>query len=382
LSDQLTAQFFYAIFKRNGLLFVLTVILFVVMAYAATLYMPKRYKSRAVLEIHSSYFQNPLISDLIPETHDPSELSSQRASLLRRVLTNEFLDDLGTNYGIYSSNTDLKTRAVEREGILKSIETFPLNSTSFQLSVAADDPLKATDLTITVLTHTIDGIVNERHKKMENTRNALNEHIRSLGVALNELTDTQAAKSPQLLKSELEKVNADIEAMLKHYTKLHPEVATRINRAKELERMIGEAPPSSERANQLFLPLEAKEPVKEVYHESLRKLSYLNIALDIEKEGSTNPHISLIEEPGLPTSPFAPNKKLLLLFGLVTGVVIAALLVFIQEMKRGTFLSPEHVSDSLGVPLLGKLPQLEHQPKRLLVYRKIPKALPLLAKEG
>src|SRR5262249_11405970 len=147
--------------------------------------------------------------------------------------------------------------------------------------------------------------------------------------------------------------------LLKHYTESHPEVVKRIERAKELEQMLAEAPQqNSNQANAVFLPPEAKEPVKEVYHESLRKLSYLNIVLDIENNAGSSPHITVIEEPGLPTAPFSPNKKLILIFGFVSGVLLAALFVFIKEMRLGTFLAPEHVAETLGVPMLGKLPVL------------------------
>src|SRR5438046_464031 len=68
------------------------------MFIAAAFRLPKKYKAHFVLTIYSQYFQNPLIRDFVPETvnpFDPSEVKSQRESLIRQALTTEFLDSVG-----------------------------------------------------------------------------------------------------------------------------------------------------------------------------------------------------------------------------------------------------------------------------------------------
>src|ERR1700733_13416476 len=65
--------------------------------------LPKKYKSHFVLTIYSEYFQSPLIGDFVPGFSESSDMRSQRESLIRQVLTQQYLDYLGNKYGIYGS---------------------------------------------------------------------------------------------------------------------------------------------------------------------------------------------------------------------------------------------------------------------------------------
>src|SRR5438046_10200332 len=70
------------------------------MFIAASMILPKKYKTHFTLAIYSQYFQNPLLRDFVPELYDTIEMKSQRESLIRQALTPEFLDSLDARYGI------------------------------------------------------------------------------------------------------------------------------------------------------------------------------------------------------------------------------------------------------------------------------------------
>ena len=76
-----------SLIKRNLVLMVLCVLLASSLGLLLTEYIPKKYKSKAVLSIQSSYFQHPLVSDVVSDIQDPSEMSSQRLSLLSHQFT-------------------------------------------------------------------------------------------------------------------------------------------------------------------------------------------------------------------------------------------------------------------------------------------------------
>ena len=69
--------------------------------------------------------------------------------------------------------------------------------------------------------------------------------------------------------------------------------------------------------------------------------------------------LAVIEEPSVPLAPFFPPREVFIMLGVAAGVVLAAVLVTYNELSRGTFLAPEVVAGSLGVPLIGELPRLE-----------------------
>ncbi len=75
----------------------------VILGGVAAQILPKRFKSHFVLTVYSKYFQSPLIGDFVPGFSESSEMRSQRESLIRQVLTPEYLDYLGNKYGVYDS---------------------------------------------------------------------------------------------------------------------------------------------------------------------------------------------------------------------------------------------------------------------------------------
>src|SRR5437870_2874407 len=99
----ISLEYLLSIARRNIVGLVLSLFICVGAAFLASVYLPKTYKSKAVLNIQSSYFKNPLVSDLISEITDPGELNAQRQSLLRLSLSDPFLNSLGEKYHIFST---------------------------------------------------------------------------------------------------------------------------------------------------------------------------------------------------------------------------------------------------------------------------------------
>ena len=63
-----------------------------IMGGIAAQVLPKKYKSYFELTIYSKYFQSPLIGDFVPGMSESGDMKSQRESLIRQVLTPEYLD--------------------------------------------------------------------------------------------------------------------------------------------------------------------------------------------------------------------------------------------------------------------------------------------------
>ena len=83
-----------------------------------------------------------------------------------------------------------------------------------------------------------------------------------------------------------------------------------------------------------------------------------NIALDIEKK-SLESYIGLIRIPQLPTAPIWPKKRLFASLGLILGLVISFIVVFINEVllpSKDERLALE--AQELETIVLGTLPRL------------------------
>src|SRR5579871_4399715 len=148
------------LFSKYGFSIFVSTVVMTALFFAISFQVPKKYKTHFVLTIYSKYFQSPLIGDFVPELSESgNEMMSQRESLIRQVLTPEYLDELGTRYGIYSSSkknptpSSFMTRLMaldeglgfsqpgskdselseERESLRSRIEIFSQNNTTFKV---------------------------------------------------------------------------------------------------------------------------------------------------------------------------------------------------------------------------------------------------------
>ncbi|VAW46532.1 Tyrosine-protein kinase Wzc [hydrothermal vent metagenome] len=63
----------------------------------------------------------------------------------------------------------------------------------------------------------------------------------------------------------------------------------------------------------------------------------------------------------LPTSPYKPNKKIMLLIGLMVGLLLGLGLAFLLEHFDNTFKSSEEVENKLDVPVIGMIPNISEK---------------------
>ena len=345
------------IFKRNY--FVLLFVPFVAVAIAIiTAYkLPKRFKSTAVLNIQASYFQNPLINDLIAQVNDPAELQSQRMSLLRLALNEDFITKLGTKYGMFETAASDPKRPLERELFEKTIEYFSMSATNFQISVSAETPIKAQQLTTDVLNQMKRTLIDERYTNLGNTRDSMKAHVQSLADSLKSANNPRSAG---MLSEELERVEATLRGLLTKFSDTHPDIVQLRAQERDLRAQIRNAPAADQDSNSgISVGAISKEPTQQVFNELLKKLNYLTVVLDMEKDRQNVSYLGVIEQPSLPTTPTFPDKRVFGGIGLGIGLFLAAMLTFLAEVRRNLYVSPFDAGKLLDTPLLGELPVLE-----------------------
>ena len=348
-----------ALLLRNFWVVALTTIICLSIAVSISFVLPKSFKSRSILNIQASYFQNPLINDLITDVHDPGEIRAQRSSLLRLALDEQYVDSLAMKYGVYQSKRNDATRALERELFMERIQYYSLSPTTFQISVIANDPALSQKMTGEVLKQMMTTLVDTRADSLQKTRNSIQAHVEALGKALRDSAGPAASKHPEALRGELERVKANIETLLLRFTELHPEIVKLRKQEKSISdslELAGNIP--NTKPSLSFVNPQAKEPTQDVYNDLLRKLSYLNIVLDMEADRDSVSYLGIIEQPTLPTKAFFPNKKLFAMLGLGVGILLSAMFVIFLELRRRLYVTPEQASDLLEIPYLGELPAL------------------------
>jgi capsular exopolysaccharide synthesis family protein len=102
---------------------------------------------------------------------------------------------------------------------------------------------------------------------------------------------------------------------------------------------------------------------REVYDGLLQRYKQLNAAAGISLS-----NVSVIDEADPPVSPSSPVLANNLLIGLVIGVFLAGVLVFLRHQFDDAIRVPEDIADKLGLPLLGVVPRVvNEEPSAALV---------------
>lgn len=92
---------------------------------------------------------------------------------------------------------------------------------------------------------------------------------------------------------------------------------------------------------------------RQLYEALLQRYKEIGVA------GVGTNNVSIIDRAKVPTSPSSPNLWLNLALALVAGLALSGLVVFIIENLDETIRQPRQVTETLGVPLLGAVPESE-----------------------
>lgn len=374
---------FIELFKENAALVILAVLFFALLAVIVCGYLPTRYRAQAMLSIQSSYFQNPLVKEMIAEEVELDELRSQRYALLRMALTPEFVDKLGEKYGIYRYPAEHSRRGIEREQLFENIEYYTegpaaVASGAFQIRVAAETGELAYRLTEEVLQQMLKVLFEQRHSKLVHTRQSIEKQLVLLGQFLKENSEASGspvARGQQALNSELRRVQSELSGLLRHYTDRHPVVVKKQLQLDALQKQVGRfdsdqskgEASNGDETSVVLSSSAAQGRLQEVYNDLITKLSNLDVVIRIESKRGDFPHVSIIEQPTLPLKPEFPSKRIFAGLGGVFGLFFSGIIVLFRSVKRAELLLPESVPSALGLPFLGELPSFSSGERQLFL---------------
>jgi capsular polysaccharide biosynthesis protein len=343
---------------------VLICILSVAFCFQLTFWIEKQFTSTFELNVYSKYFQNPLISGVIPDVYNIPEMRFAIDSMVKEAISDEFVDELGTDYKIYSGTKDPRELARERQMLRDRFSYFSTGGQSYQVSFSHSDPYVAKEIADIVMDRVRRHIVDKRIKTIELVKEVMIRKLNSFNAS-QKLTQkgsekVLASKSPDVLKEELVKVNTSIEALSKQYSANHPIMLNLKQRQKTISGWLQEFDVSKVEST-VDLPISMnhdKMISEQLSSKFYAKYHDFNIALEIEKKSLQN-YIGIIKNPQLPTAPIWPKKRLFASLGFILGLMISFIYVFISEIivpSRDEKLASE--AELLNTMVLGVLPRL------------------------
>jgi len=340
-----------------------------VLSFAVSTHLPRRYKSTAVVNVQSSYFRNPLVSDLVPEVTESAEVNAQRQSLFRLALGEEFVDSLGEEFGFFRSLRSSSNRSEERSELLKRIEYVSLNPTTFQVSAPGTTGVRAANMLERILAQVRQTFVVERYAALSRAREAIGAQVEFLARALRELGGTGGKYQPEYLESELERIDERLSLLRERYTESHPEIFKLKGQERELHGALSRARrrhAARDESLGAFVSPSSKQPVQDIYNDLLKKLSHLTIVLSMERDADSVAYLTILENPTIPLSPTAPKTPLFLVGGALLGFIVGIVSALRFEYRRRGELSPLDTALELEVPFLGELPSLADDAAQVL----------------
>jgi hypothetical protein len=322
-------------------------------------------RSRQIQIEECSQHQADVFSDSAAREHiyqssDPNEQSSLRHTILRQALSEEYLADLGKRFGLFRHADGDIRQLGEIAELLKRIEYFSVDSTSYQIGVVANRADLALAMTKDVLTQMMSTLILERERTLKSMRDAIQQRIKLLAPGIMETPVPVSALERDNLRKELVRLQAQMAILRSQYTERHPEVLRLEERERLLRGMLREpvAPASGAAGDDETGSPASKTAKQDVLDELTRNLNNITMVLDSERDRGNIRYLAIVERPSLPLGPFFPPREVFLLMGFIGGLVLAVVAVTYKELARGTFLAPEHLAQSLNVPLLGELPLL------------------------
>lgn len=325
----------------------------------ATFLLSQKFKSTATLTIYTKYFQNPLVKDFLPELYDTSELKSQRENLIRQSFNDDFLNELGEKEGLFKSKPASPERETEVDEVRKRIEINSIQNTTFTVAFTHNERKKTYEIEKTIVDRVVTTLFAERRSTITKIRDSIQRRVEAISLNASGHPDPMASARPELLRKELAQLREQVKALENQYTPQHPKVTKLVNRMKLIEGWLLKAAPEKPHAydKAMLIDGQPRAVTKEVYEDLLKKLNYLNILLDMD-EDSASEYVAVLNPPSRPLSPVWPNKAVFLMWGMLTGLLVSAMIVMITEYFERTAPSARDFARELDLPFLGTLPRV------------------------
>ena len=368
--------------------------------------LPKSYKSEFALNIYSKYFSNALISDLVPGVNSTPEMTQTVDSMVREVMNDEFIDEIGNKYNIYPKNIDNFELARQRQMLRDQFEMFGAGGNAYQIGFIYKDPNTTYEVAKLVLERVKSHFINTRLKTIEIAQDTIQKKLESANV-----TDKFSGKSgsniisknPTVLQAEINKIDQEISSLKMQFNVNHPSIVALTQRRKTIAGWLKEISNTTEATSSVamgatgnvdnnsaadvdeeddsrFAPLltsSDKETSKNITAKLYANFNNINIALDIERK-SLESYIGVTHAPQYPTSVLFPKKRLFASLGFVLGLIFCFIYVFVKEVLRGDpLVNAEYSAREHHVKFFGVLPKIDEENlmtnKVLMIEDKRPK---------
>lgn len=304
--------------------------------------LPKSFKSEFELNIYPKYFYNAMISDIVPGINSAPEMTQTVAAMVKEVMNDSFIDEIGTSFKIYKQNMTQYELSRARAELRDRFEMFSVGGNTYHISFIYKDPAVTLAVANKVLEEVRKHFISTRISTIELAQQTILKKLDSAN-ATKQVTDSESGsplttKNPTVLLAQLSKIQQEINSLKLQYNSNHPSIVKLEQKksviADYLKTSGAEGVDEDEESGKAYAPVlmsNDKETSKSITSKLYSNFNNINIALDIERE-SISSYIGVTESPQYPTSPLFPKKRLFASLGLILGLVFCFIYILYKEV--------------------------------------------------
>jgi tyrosine-protein kinase Etk/Wzc len=258
-------------------------------------------------------------------------------------------------------------------GLQARVNTATIERTNIiRISATSSDPKDVMDLANTTAEVYVEENLLEKRKQASTARQFIEEQLlrleatlkdgeRRLRVISEEKGDIKLAEPIQNRLIELE---FELASLLQQYTDKHPQIVATRGQIKDLKAQLRGF--SGEDLEYAGLAREV-EVNKKLYSMLKEKLEEARIT-EAHKVGD----VSIVDPARMPGFPISPNKRMIILFGAMLGLLMGTVMVFIVDSLDTSIGTIEDMESITKLPVLGVVPSvLLQSEKEKTVYTRI-----------
>jgi hypothetical protein len=368
--DKIIVRDLFLLFKKYFFQVSVVVTMAAGFSIMLTQYMPKKYRVDFELNVYSKYFQNPLISGIIPGVYSVPEMRFAIDSMVKEAINDAFIDKIGTDYNIYTDTTNPKEMATERQFLRNRFSYYSTGGQGYKISFIHSDPIIGKEIAEKTLQLVKGHFIQTRINQIEMVKEVMVRKLTSFNAtqSVNKKGADNAllSKNPKVLKAELSKINQNLEALKKKYKDNHPKIFKLKQERLTIKDWLiefsdletGESNSNEYDVIDTSLAISSDRAITEkISSRFYTKYHDFNIALEIEKR-SLESYIGITKSPQLPTYPISPKRKLFASVGFLLGLVFSFIYVFFKEFvvpsKNERILAEEKKFDALFLGTMTK----------------------------
>jgi LPS O-antigen subunit length determinant protein (WzzB/FepE family) len=322
----------------------------------------KTYKTQFEIAIEPAYFKSKLVEDILPDTSYSGELSSQRETIFKKALTDNFYDYLAKKYNQIKVSYTHPSYQIKRQEFVSSIQYYQ-SGTGFKISVINSSPIIAYHISNDIVKRSLNSFKFERLSKLKKAKNVIQLQLEEVSEAIK---NSKEINNTDTLKKELSQVRSKISAFNGRFTSQHPIVKNLLSKETLLKKRLDEQENIKSNSKKTLYsesPDPGGDSNKNIYADLAKKLSDIRLLLSIEDSKSGFTYFSVPLAPRIPETPFSPKLMIYVGIGGIIGIILSLLAVVISEMKvQGK--QEVSIEEILKIPVLAELPFLEDKTKQ------------------